>query len=91
MCASSPDICAACGDVRDPKVGGVTALYRGIDNLQFVAAMDCVGSSAAFCGAALVARELEGVKFMMGSTMAHNEAPPRRNRRLRADGRPALG
>ena len=55
---------------RDPKVGGVTALYRGIDNLQFVAALDCVGSSAAFCGAALVARELEGVKFMMGSTMA---------------------
>ncbi|MGD0907226.1 MAG: bacteriohopanetetrol glucosamine biosynthesis glycosyltransferase HpnI [Candidatus Acidiferrales bacterium] len=54
----------------DPKVGGVTALYRGDDNLQFVAAMDCVGSSAAFCGAALVARELEGVKFMMGSTMA---------------------
>jgi ceramide glucosyltransferase len=56
--------------LRDPKVGGVTALYRGNDNLQFVAAMDCVGSSAAFCGAALVARELEGVKFMMGSTMA---------------------
>jgi ceramide glucosyltransferase len=55
---------------RDPKVGGVTALYRGADNLQFVAAMDCVGSSAAFCGAALVARELEGLKFMMGSTMA---------------------
>ena len=55
---------------RDPSVGGVTALYRGRDNLQIVAAMDCVGSSAAFCGAALVARELEGLKFMMGSTMA---------------------
>lgn len=55
---------------NDPKVGGVTALYRGTDNLQFVATLDCVGSSAAFCGAALVARELEGVKFMMGSTMA---------------------
>jgi len=55
---------------RDPRVGGVTALYRGRDNLQFVAAMDCVGSSASFCGAALVARELEGLKFMMGSTMA---------------------
>jgi ceramide glucosyltransferase len=55
---------------REPGVGGVTALYRGRDNLQFVAAMDCVGSSAAFCGAALVARELEGLKFMMGSTMA---------------------
>jgi ceramide glucosyltransferase len=56
--------------LRDSGVGGVTALYRGRDNLQFVAAMDCVGSSAAFCGAALVARELEGLKFMMGSTMA---------------------
>jgi ceramide glucosyltransferase len=55
---------------RDPGVGGATALYRGQDNLQFVAAMDCVGSSTAFCGAALVARELEGLKFMMGSTMA---------------------
>jgi ceramide glucosyltransferase len=55
---------------RDPGVGGVTALYRGRDNFEFVAAMDCVGSSAAFCGAALVARELEGLKFMMGSTMA---------------------
>jgi len=55
---------------RDPGVGGVTALYRGHQNLGFVAAMDCVGSSAAFCGAALVARELEGLKFMMGSTMA---------------------
>jgi ceramide glucosyltransferase len=55
---------------RDPGVGGVTALYRGRDNLQIIAAMDCVGSSAAFCGAALVARELEGLKFMMGSTMA---------------------
>ncbi len=55
---------------RDAGVGGVTALYRGQDNLQFVAAMDCVGSSTAFCGAALVARELEGLQFMMGSTMA---------------------
>jgi ceramide glucosyltransferase len=55
---------------RDPSLGGVTALYRGRDNFKFVAAMDCAGSSAAFCGAALVARELEGLKFMMGSTMA---------------------
>jgi ceramide glucosyltransferase len=59
---------------RDPSVGGVTALYRGQDNLQFGAALDCVGSSAAFCGAALVARELEGLKFMMGSTMATTKA-----------------
>ena len=59
---------------HDPGIGGVTALYRGHDNLHFVAAMDCVGSSATFCGAALVARELEGLKFMMGSTMATTKA-----------------
>jgi ceramide glucosyltransferase len=53
-----------------PGAGGVTALYRGIAAPNWVAALDCVGSSAAFCGAALVARSLEGVKFMMGSTIA---------------------
>jgi ceramide glucosyltransferase len=58
----------------DPAVGGVTALYRGQDNLEFVPALDCVGSSAAFCGSALVARELEGLQFMMGSTMATTKA-----------------
>ncbi|MGO9642542.1 MAG: bacteriohopanetetrol glucosamine biosynthesis glycosyltransferase HpnI [Candidatus Acidiferrales bacterium] len=55
---------------REPRVGGVTALYRGIEARQWVARLDCVGSSVAFCGAALVARELEGLRFMMGSTMA---------------------
>jgi len=55
---------------RDPRVGGVTALYRGREARGLIAAMDCVGSSVAFCGAALVAGDLEGLKFMMGSTMA---------------------
>jgi ceramide glucosyltransferase len=54
---------------RDPRVGAVTALYRGMDADQWVARLECVGSSVAFCGAALVARELEGLRFMMGSTM----------------------
>jgi ceramide glucosyltransferase len=62
------------GLFADPKVGGVTALYRGHTDpgagIGLVAALDCVGSSAAFCAAALVARELEGLHFMMGSTMA---------------------
>jgi ceramide glucosyltransferase len=56
--------------MAQPGAGGVTALYRGIAAPNWVAALDCVGSSAAFCGAALVARSLEGVKFMMGSTIA---------------------
>ena len=67
------------GMFRDPRVGGVTALYRGSSRTllakgrgagSLVAAMDCVGASTAFSGAALVACELEGLKFMMGSTMA---------------------
>ncbi|MGB6544735.1 MAG: bacteriohopanetetrol glucosamine biosynthesis glycosyltransferase HpnI [Candidatus Acidiferrales bacterium] len=56
--------------MTDAEVGGVTSLYRGIAAPNWIAALDCVGSSAAFCGAALVARELEGLKFMMGSTIA---------------------
>jgi len=55
-------------------VGAVTALYRGIAAPNWVAALDCVGSSSAFCGAALVARQLEGLKFMMGSTIATTRA-----------------
>ena len=56
----------------DPKVGGVTALYRGTDNACNSRCGDGLRrlTSAAFCRAALVARELEGIKFMMGSTMA---------------------
>jgi ceramide glucosyltransferase len=56
--------------MAETGVGGVTSLYRGIAAPNWVAALDCVGSSASFCGAALVAREVEGLKFMMGSTIA---------------------
>ena len=55
---------------RDPEVGGVTALYRGLVERQLVSEIDCVGSSAEFCAGALVALRLEGLKFALGSTMA---------------------
>jgi ceramide glucosyltransferase len=64
----------------DGRVGAVTALYRAIDPvgpagpsgdaLPFGALMDAVGSSASFAASALVARQLEGLKFAMGSTVA---------------------
>ncbi len=54
----------------DPRVGAVTALYRGLVAPNFVAALDCVGVSAEFCAGVLVARQLEGVKFTLGATMA---------------------
>ena len=55
---------------RDPRVGAVTALFRGMAVRQLVSEIDCVGSSAEFCAGALVARKLEGLKFALGSTMA---------------------
>lgn len=55
---------------HDPRVGGVTALYRGYQTRGLVSALDCLGQSVALCGSVLVARKLEGLHFMMGSTMA---------------------
>jgi len=80
------DICEAlprCSAI--PGVGGVTALYRGQDNLQFVAAHGLRG----FLGGIFAARrssprELEGLKFMMGSTMGHDERASRGNRGFEA-------
>ncbi|HET9401059.1 MAG TPA: glycosyltransferase, partial [Candidatus Acidoferrales bacterium] len=59
---------------RDPKVGGVTALYRGYSTRGIVSALDCLGQSVALCGSVLVAQSLEGLHFMMGSTMAVTRA-----------------
>ena len=54
---------------RDSRVGAVTALYRAADAPSFGGIMDTIGSLS-FSGSALVARELEGLKFTMGSTAA---------------------
>jgi ceramide glucosyltransferase len=54
---------------RDSRVGAVTALYRAIEAPSFGAEMDTMGSLS-FSGSALVARELEGLKFTLGSTTA---------------------
>jgi ceramide glucosyltransferase len=54
---------------RDPHVGAVTALYRAMEAPSFGAVMDTMGSLS-FSGSALVARQLEGLKFTMGSTAA---------------------
>ena len=54
---------------RDPRVGAVTALYRAIEAPSFGAVMDTMGSLS-ISGSALVACEIEGLKFTMGSTGA---------------------
>jgi ceramide glucosyltransferase len=55
---------------RDPRVGGVTTLFRGMAEKGWVSRMDCVGASAEFCAGAMAAKVLEGVKFAHGATMA---------------------
>jgi ceramide glucosyltransferase len=61
---------AVAGAFRDPQVGAVTMLFRGMVDDGLGSQLDCVGSSAEFCAAAIVARQLEGVKFTLGATMA---------------------
>jgi ceramide glucosyltransferase len=55
---------------RDPNVGVVTSLYRGMIDGQLGSRMDCLGASVEFSAGVLMARQLEGLKFAMGSTMA---------------------
>jgi ceramide glucosyltransferase len=55
---------------RDPKVGVVTALYRGNVSGSLGAYLDCLGASVEFTAGTLVAYELEGSSFALGATMA---------------------
>ena len=55
----------------DPRVGVVTALYRGISGRGFVSALEDLGMYTDSAPAALVARKLEGkMRFAFGWTMA---------------------
>jgi ceramide glucosyltransferase len=55
---------------RDPKVGVVTALYRGTVEGKLGSYLDCVGASVEFTAGTLVAHVFGGVHFALGSTMA---------------------
>jgi ceramide glucosyltransferase len=55
---------------RDPKVGVVTALYRGNVEGKLGSYLDCLGASVEFTAGTLVANLLEGVRFAIGATMA---------------------
>lgn len=54
----------------DTNVGMVTCLYRGIAANTLGSRLESIGTSTDFCPAVLAARQLQGVRFGLGSTMA---------------------
>jgi len=58
------------GPFRDPQVGAVTCLYRGVPDGGVWATLEALGISTDFVPGVIVARQIEGVKFTLGATMA---------------------
>ena len=59
---------------RDPKVGAVTCLYRGIPSRSFGSVLEAIGNSADFAAGVLVAWLFNSVDFALGATMATTKA-----------------
>ena len=55
---------------HDPKVGGVTCLYRGFTDGSFAADLEALGNSADFAPGVLVAWLFGDLDFMLGAVMA---------------------
>jgi ceramide glucosyltransferase len=55
---------------RDPKVGGVTCLYRGLTDGSFAADLEALGNSTDFAPGVLAAWLLGDLDFMLGAVMA---------------------
>jgi len=71
------DICVATDYLRqvmqefhDDKVGMVTCLYRGIAGNTLGARLEALGISTDFIPGVLSARQVEGIRFALGSTLA---------------------
>lgn len=56
--------------LADKKTGMVTCLYRGIANDSLGSKLESLGISTDFSAGVLAARQLQGIKFGLGSTLA---------------------
>jgi ceramide glucosyltransferase len=61
---------AVAAPFRDPKVGAVTCLYRGLTDGSFAADLEALGNSTDFAPGVLVAWLFGGVNFALGAAMA---------------------
>jgi len=55
---------------RDPRVGAVTCLYRGIAGKSFGSIIEALGNTSDFAAGVLVAWLFRSVNFALGATMA---------------------
>jgi ceramide glucosyltransferase len=58
----------------DPKVGAVTCLYVPIEEKSLAESLQTIGMVSDFYPGILVARQLDGVKFALGTTIATTRA-----------------
>jgi ceramide glucosyltransferase len=55
---------------RDPRVGAVTCLYRGIAGRSFGSVLEAIGNTSDFAAGVLIAWLFRSVDFALGATMA---------------------
>ncbi len=58
----------------DAEVGVVTTMYRAVAGGSLWSKLEALGISTDFMGGVLIAREMEGMKFALGATMATSKA-----------------
>ncbi len=52
------------------EVGAVTNLYRGVPGMEFWSKLEALGMSTEFMAGVIVAERVEGMRFMLGPSMA---------------------
>ena len=55
---------------RDPQVGAVSCLYRGVEERSFADKLEAIGISGDFFAGVFVAEQFSGTHFALGATMA---------------------
>ena len=58
------------GPLEDPKVGAVTCFYLPVQEKGFADSLQNIGMLSDFYAGVLVAKQLDGVKFALGTTIA---------------------